>query len=156
MKNLLDWVQKMVTSGGVWISNKCGILLSALAFLTILMITDYISGMIAAKKESIQHPEDPAYGWSSKASIMGIYKKIGYIFIIFVAVSTDFLIMEFAREMNWQSGINTMFGLLVTVWLIINELLSILENAGRMGVILPSFLKKVLAELKKSIDEDGE
>ena len=128
----------------------------ALVFLTILMITDYISGMIAAKKESIQHPEDPAYGWSSKVSIMGIYKKIGYIFIIFVAVSTDFLIMEFAREMNWKSGINTMFGLLVTVWLIINELLSILENAGRMGVALPFFLKKVLAELKKSIEEDGE
>ena len=120
------------------------------------MITDYISGMIAAKKESLQYLENPAYGWSSKASIMGIYKKIGYIFIIFVAVSTDFLIMKFAEEMNWPSGINTMFGLLVTVWLIINELLSILENAGRMGVVLPSFLKKVLAELKNRVDEEDE
>lgn len=60
----------------------------------------------------------------------------------------------FAEEMNWKSGVNTIFGLLVTVWLIINELLSILENAGRMGVILPTFLKKVLAELKNRIDED--
>lgn len=154
MKDRLNEMQETIMSGELWISDKCELLLPALGFLTILMITDYISGMIAAKKESLQHPEDPAYGWSSKVSIMGIYKKIGYIFIIFVAVSTDFLIMKFAEEMNWKSGVNTMFGLLVTVWLIINELLSILENAGRMGVILPTFLKKVLAELKNRIDED--
>jgi len=46
-----------------------------------------------------------------------------------------------------------MFGLLITIWLIINELLSILENAGRMGVTLPLFLLKLLAELKDSIDK---
>ena len=42
-----------------------------------------------------------------------------------------------------------MFGLLVVAWLIVNELLSILENAGRMGGEMPEILKKILAELKK-------
>ena len=46
-----------------------------------------------------------------------------------------------------------MFGLIVTIWLIINELLSILENAGRMGAKLPNILKRVLAELQSNIDE---
>jgi phage-related holin len=48
-----------------------------------------------------------------------------------------------------------MFGLMVTIWLIINELLSILENAVRMGAKLPSILKKVLAELQSNIDKDS-
>ena len=80
-------------------------------------------------------------------------KKVGYILTIFVAISTDFLIFKFAEEMHLQSNNNTMFGLLITIWLIINELLSILENAGRMGVTLPLFLLKLLAELKDSIDK---
>ena len=46
-----------------------------------------------------------------------------------------------------------MFGLLVIIWLILNELLSILENAGRMGVNLPSFLVKVLSEIQSEIED---
>lgn len=45
-----------------------------------------------------------------------------------------------------------MFGLLVIIWLILNELLSILENAGRMGVNLPSFLVKVLSDMQNELE----
>ena len=38
-------------------------------------------------------------------------------------------------------------------WFIINELLSILENVGRMGTELPEFLKRVLSELKNDLDD---
>ncbi|WP_103241501.1 phage holin family protein [Acetatifactor muris] len=50
---------------------------------------------------------------------------------------------------------NTFFGLIVTIWFIINEILSILENTGRMGCELPAFLKKILVELKKNINDKG-
>jgi toxin secretion/phage lysis holin len=153
MREKLKYLKGVLTICVMWISNKSGLLFSALLLLTILMIADYVSGMLAAKKESLQYPYNPKYGWSSKASIIGIYKKVGYILTIFVAISTDFLIFKFAEEMHLQSNNNTMFGLLITIWLIINELLSILENAGRMGVTLPLFLLKLLAELKDSIDK---
>ena len=109
--------------------------------------------MLAAKKEAIEHPDDQKYGWSSKKSIIGIYKKVGYILIVLVAISTDYIIFRIIKELGISYQTNTMFGLLVIIWLILNELLSILENAGRMGVNLPSFLIKVLSEIQSDIED---
>lgn len=130
------------------------LLLPALILLTILMTVDYIAGMLASKKESLQFPNAYQYGWSNKVSITGIYKKMGYLLTILVAISTDFLIFKFAEEINLTFSQNTVFGLLVTIWLIINELLSILENAGRLGVPLPPFLLILPSELKNNIDRE--
>ena len=116
------------------------------------MIIDYISGMLAAKKEGMEHPNDAKYGWSSKKSIIGIYKKVGYILIVLVAISTDYIIFKIINELGISYQTNTMFGLLVIIWLILNELLSILENAGRMGVNLPSFLVKVLSDMQNELE----
>ena len=38
----------------------------------------------------------------------------------------------------------------------INESISILENAGRMGVELPEFLKKTLCDMKKDVNDKNE
>jgi toxin secretion/phage lysis holin len=139
---------------GTWISNRFGLLLPALGLLIFLMMTDYISGLLAAKKESYENPYNCEYGLSSKKSILGIYKKIGYMLTILVTVCIDYLIYKFAKEIGLEIGTNTIFGLLVTVWFIINELISILENVGRMGTEIPNFLRKILAELKNNIDNN--
>ena len=47
------------------------------------------------------------------------------------------------------------FGLLVVVWFLLNEMLSIIENAGRMGADIPDWLSKYIAILKKKIDDKG-
>ncbi len=75
------------------------------------------------------------------------------IYIVLVAISIDYLIFKFAKEIGLEIGANTVFGLLVSVWFIINELISILENVGRMGTELPEFLEKVLAELKNNLED---
>lgn len=148
------WEKSILSVVGAWISNKLGLLLPALGLLMVLMIIDYISGMLAAKKEAFENPGDSRYGWSSRRSILGIYKKLGYMLTILVAVSIDYLIFKFAKEIGLDLGSNTIFGLLVTVWFIINELISILENVGRMGTELPDFLKKVLSELKNNLEDN--
>lgn len=125
-----------------------------LKVLFILMIIDYISGMLASKKEALDHPNDKNYGWSSKKSAIGIYKKIGYIVTICVAVSTDFIIMQYLQEMNYEYSHDIAFGTLVVVWYVLNELLSIVENAGRMGAPLPEFLKKLISQLKDNVGKD--
>lgn len=136
-----------------WLGKSLALLFPAIILLIILMIADYVSGMLASKKEALDYPNDKNYGWSSKKSIIGIYKKIGYMFTVFAAVSMDYLLYKYAGEMGVEILSETIFGLLVTIWLVINEIISILENVGRMGVSLPSFLRNVLAELKKDIDE---
>lgn len=144
----------METAGVIvaWILDKWNLLPPVLVLLSILMIVDYISGMLASKKEALEHPNNKKYGWSSKKSIIGIYKKGSYILVILVAVSTD-LLLRLPSDVGIKYKYNTMFGLLVSIWLIINELLSILENAGRLGAKLPNIIKKVLAELQSNIDE---
>lgn len=125
----------------------------AMILLIFLMIVDYISGMLASKKEAVDHPNDKNYGWSSKKSLIGIYKKVGYILTILVAVSTDYIIYAFLGKMGIEYQLKTIFGFLVTIWLMINELLSILENAGRMGAKLPKFLQNILSELEQEVDD---
>lgn len=147
--------KSMMGITSAWIMDKWGLLFPALMLLTILMITDYISGMLASKKEALDYPNNKKYGWNSKKSLIGIYKKVGYILIIFVAVSTDYILYKFSIEIGIKFEHNTIFGLLVSVWLIINELISILENAGRMGAKLPDFLNNILTELQNSIDKDS-
>lgn len=135
------------------ISNWLILIGPVIGLLVILMVADYISGMLASKKEALEHPGDANYGWSSKKSILGIYKKIGYILTIFAAVCTDYLIFRLLGEIGVTYQTNTLFGLLVTIWFIINELLSLLENAGRMGAKLPESLKRVLATLQDEINK---
>ncbi|MBQ3165254.1 MAG: phage holin family protein [Lachnospiraceae bacterium] len=142
-----------ISMTGLIIGEKFGLLFPAISLLTILMILDYFSGMLAAKKEAVEHPNDSRYGWSSKKSIIGIYKKLGYIMTIIVSVSIDYVLQLYGEKLGIEIQMKTVFGLLVTIWLIINELISILENAGRMGVELPQLLKRTLAELKKDIEE---
>lgn len=113
------------------------------------MFLDYISGILASRKEAVESPNNIKYGVSSKKSILGIYKKIGYILTVFVAISADYVIFWFSNEIGISIKGNTLFGLLVTVWFALNEVISILENVERMGVELPLFLVKFLNKTKK-------
>ena len=141
---------------GTIIGNKLGILAPAMLLLIFLMMVDYVSGMLASKKEAVEYPNDARYGWSSRKSIIGIYKKVGYMLTVLVAVSTDYLIYKFLGEMGISYQMKTTFGLLVVIWLILNELLSILENASRMGAVLPQFVSNALVELKKNIETEND
>ncbi len=60
------------------------------------------------------------------------------------------MIYKFAQELGLRYESQTYFGLMVAIWFVVNELISILENAGRMGVELPEFLEKSLSELKRT------
>ena len=56
----------------------------------------------------------------------------------------------------WIRGGIMAVGLLVIVWLIINELISILENSGKIGVPMPDFLMKLLDRLKQTTEKKAE
>ena len=150
------WEKIITTIVGAWVSNQFGLLFPMLCLMMLLMIAAYVSGMIAAKKEALEHPGSKKYGWSSKKGVLGIFKKVGYVFTIFVALCIDYLIYEFAQELGILYESRTYFGLLVAIWFIINESISILENAGRMGVELPEFLKKTLCDMKKDVNDKNE
>lgn len=146
-------IQGALSAAGAFLSAKLGILFPVLMILASMMVVDYISGMMASKVEAIEHPDDPNYGWSSKKGAKGIAKKVGYLCIIAVAMVVDYLTLKVASALGIAISAKAIFGLMVAVWYILNELLSIIENAGRMGANVPDWLRKYIAVLKRKIDD---
>ncbi len=117
----------------------CGFLFGELNGLLIavlvLMGVDYITGLGAA---SVRHELDSKIGWK------GILKKACMLLILAVAHILDVYVLGVANLADGHAAIMT----LVEFLYIGNEGLSILENAGKLGVTLPKPLYKVLVQLK--------
>lgn len=144
---------RMLISGiGALFMGKMGAVPQGISILVLMMIIDQISGILAAKKEALEHPKETKYGISSKRMVLGIFKKVGYILTILVATISDLLMEVIMEYIGVESTLKTSFCFLVMAWFILEEAISILENVGRMGVKLPQFLEKTLSELRKEID----
>ena len=121
-----------------------GIVAVPIIILIVAMIIDYVTGMMSAWLNS---------ELSSKKGIKGIVKKVSYLALVAVAMIVDWLIFQGLQQINVDLHYSVFFAVLVTVWLIINELISVLENLSRMGVPIPNFLKKLIDRLKNTVDE---
>lgn len=111
--------------------------------LILLMICDYITGMANAY---INHT------LSSKVGIKGIVKKLCYLFAVVASIGTDWVI----SSVNISTENSSTVSMLVTIWLIINEIISILENLRKIGVPVPKFLDSIIDRLKISTEEKAE
>lgn len=118
-------------------------LMIPIVVLVFVMVTDYISGMISAKKSG---------ELSSRLGIMGIAKKVGYLALVAVGMVVDYLISSALVHVGIEIQINYCFALIITIWLIVNELISILENLGELDVPIPNFLRKSIHKIKDSVD----
>lgn len=154
-RNACVTIQMLATGLVAYLSDKLGVTFYLLGLLLALMVIDYLSGMAAGRVEALEHPNDKSYGWSSRKGAIGIAKKVAYLFVIAVAMVIDYVIIQTSSVLG-ASLPNTMLSLLVTVWYLLNEALSITENAGRMGAPVPEWLAKYIAVLKNKIDSKGE
>lgn len=118
-----------------------------LVVLIAVMIVDYMSGMLKAwGRDEL----------SSKVGLRGIAKKISYLLLVCVAGVVDWLVWSGLRQVGITLDFGFCFGLIVTIWLIINELISILENLEALDVPMPKFLKNVIKHLKSAVEVRGE
>lgn len=118
-----------------------------LVVLIAVMIVDYMSGMLKAwGRDEL----------SSKVGLRGIAKKISYLLLVCVAGVVDWLVWSGLRQVGITLDFGFCFGLIVIVWLIINELISILENLEALDVPMPRFLKNVVKHLKAAVEVRGE
>ena len=148
-------IQVCVTGLVAYLSQKLGVTFYLLGILLCLMVIDYLSGMAASAVEALDHRDDKSYGWSSKKGAKGIAKKVAYLFVIAVGMVIDYVIIQTSGVLGFNLP-NTMLSLLVTVWYMLNEALSITENAGRMGAPVPEWLMKYIAALKNKFDSSRE
>ena len=112
----------------------------ALITLIIFMSVDYVTGLIVAGifKKS-KKSENGAL--ESRAGFKGLCRKGVARLIVLVAVRRDIVIQTTYKKDA------------VIIAFIVNESISIIENAGLMGIPVPSVIAKAIDVLKKNSDE---
>lgn len=118
-----------------------------LVVLAAVMIIDYMSGMLKAWGND---------ELSSKVGLKGIIKKLCYLMLVCVAGVVDWLIFSGLKQVGISLDFGFCFGLIVVIWLIINELISILENLEALHVPMPTFLVNIIKHLKQSVETKGD
>ncbi len=116
---------------------------SALTTLVIFMGIDYFTGLIVA---GVFHASNKTSGGAleSRAGFKGLCRKGMALLVVLVACRLDLVIQSnFIRDA-------------CIVGFITNETISIVENAGLMGVPIPPVIVKAIEVLKQKSESEGE
>lgn len=125
--------------GGI-ISTLYGGWDSALTTLVIFMAIDYITGLIVAGVFKNSEKTDTG-ALESRAGFKGLCRKGVTLLIVLVACRLDMMIgTNFVRDAS-------------VIAFVANETISIIENAGLMGVPIPSVIIKSIEVLKSKAKE---
>lgn len=137
-------IQTTITIVSSIIFNTLGILAVPVFILVGCNVLDYITGLIAAK-----YREETV---NSYKGMKGIAKKVCQWMLIVVGAMIDYLIQYAAEYMGIGLSIPFIVATVVTVWLITNEMISILENMVDIGTPIPTFLMPLIKYIKKQTD----
>ena len=113
---------------------------AALTTLVLFMVIDYISGLIVAGVFHASRKTESGI-LESRAGWKGLCRKGMTLLFVLIAYRLDLAIgVSYIRDT-------------VIIGFIANELISIVENAGLMGIPLPSVITKAIDVLTKKGDE---
>lgn len=143
MDKALTLKSAICTASGVvgsWIAWAFGGWTSDLTTLVFFMAIDFITGIIVALLCKSKKTESG--GLSSGIGLQGISKKVVTLFLVMVAYRIDLTL-----------GIDYVKTTAIIAF-IVNEVISIAENAGLLGLPMPSILKKAIDILKGKAEED--
>ncbi len=115
-----------------------------LAVLVAVMVLDYLTGMAKAWA---------AGTLCSRTGLQGIVKKVGYLVIVAVAMVADWVVRYGFEQVEITYELHFFVCLMVAVWLIINECISILENVAALGAPVPPWLLKLIQRLKARTED---
>ena len=136
-----DWICTAIGVAGSWIASLFGGFDAALITLLIFMIVDYVTGLIVAgvfyKSEKTE-----SGALESRAGWKGLCKKGVTLLVVLVACRLDLVMgSNFIRDA-------------VVIAFIANETISIIENAGLMGVPIPGVITRAIEVLKKKSESE--
>ena len=76
--------------------------------------------------------------------------------LVGVGVIVDILILYATQQAGIDIHISFVVASLVAIWLICNEIISVLENISDIGVALPPFLLKIVQNIKSQVEEKAD
>lgn len=115
-------------------------------------VIDYITGIIASKYRGEK--------LSSYKGIRGIAKKICQWLLILIGAWVDILIQYAVDNAGIPLKFPFIVAIIVAIWLVVNEMISILENMVDIGIDMPPFLMPIVKRIKQATEDaakkDGE
>ncbi len=140
MKNLLCTVVGLV---GSWLASLFGGWDTALSTLLIFMAVDYVTGLAVAGVFHRSKKTDTGK-LESRAGWKGLCRKGASLLIVLVAYRLDIVIgSAYIRD----AGI---------IAFLANETISIIENAGLMGIPIPPVIMRAIEVLKDKMESEGD
>lgn len=139
MKNFIFGVTGVV---GSLLASFFGGWNEAMTTLLIVMTIDYITGVVLALVFH-KSPKTETGAYESKVGWKGLFRKCMVLLILIIAHRIDLIIGAGAYVMNG-----------VCIAFIMNDTISIVENAGLMGLPIPKILTQGI-ELLKNKSEEG-
>lgn len=141
----MDNIKRWFIAIGAALSSWLGLLYVPMIVLILCNIIDYGTGLCAAKcrQETV----------CSYKSIRGIAKKICMWLLVAVGAILDWLLSFAAANIGVTIPFHFLVASVAAVWLIANEIISILENVKDIGAPLPPFLLKLAKNIKSKTEE---
>lgn len=138
--SLKDIIVTALGIAGAGISSLFGGFDMGLKILVVFMIIDYITGLIVAGvfKNS---PKSETGALESKAGWKGLCRK-----------GVTLLIVLVATQLDRYTGLNIIRDAAVIAFMS-NEAISVVENAGLMGIPIPNAITQAIDMLKKKGEE---
>lgn len=133
MKSMWNTLQLTLSAAGAYVGYFLGGWDGFLYALVTFVVTDYLTGIMVAILEK---------KLSSDVGFRGILKKVLIFFLVAIAYIIDSKII--------QSG--SVIRTAVIFFYLSNEGISILENASKIGLPIPSKLKEVLEQISTKED----
>lgn len=125
--------------------SRLGNLAVPVFLLIVCNAIDYVTGLMAAtKREELI---------SSYRSIRGIEKKVCQWLLVIVGALLDMLISYAVDCAGIEITLPFIVATVVAVWLVVNEIISILENMIDIGAYMPPFLMPLVKYIKNQVEE---
>ena len=137
MKEFWNLIQLVFTALGGWLGYFLGGCDGLLVALVVFAVTDYITGVMCAIND---------HKLSSEVGFRGICRKV----IIFILVGIGHIL-----DVN-VIGTGSVLRTAIIFFYLSNEGVSLLENAGHLGLPIPEKLKDVLEQLHDRAEKEGE
>ncbi len=144
----LNSAKMLITALTSMLTAILGVLYIPVLLMVACNVIDYATGLIAAK-----YRKD---GISSYKSMKGILKKVTMWLLVVVGAIMDALLAYASGTFGWKPPISFLVAGIVTIWIICNELISILENMVEIGISVPGFLIPIVKQLKTTMGQMGD
>lgn len=148
----MEWFDRLwkvvVWAAGAMASLAFGGMSGVLTWLLLLIAADYATGVIAS---AIEAREGKGPGLSSAVGMKGLAKKVFILVMVAVAYRADVALGDVidlsVLGIPFDPG-PTILRDATAFFYCANELLSLIENGGRIGVPFPSWMTTLVAALR--------